>query len=269
MGLAESFVEREYHLLNTLEKLRIAGFMKGNDKLVLGGGHGVRAYLPRNLQRFSIDLDFYSNISDFAEMKNSLEKTGFVYRGYGASEGGIYKRYDAPLPEHFRRGTMALTGKYVQHFKIGGVLPEFYATVSNELVIESFVMRRPMSYLPIDYVKEELPILPAEVIIASKIRIISVRPTKDVYKDLFDIHALYKYQRISDEKVIESLRRFGPKISKYEILNRIRTASHEKEAKRAVKLPADGLNILENWGTTTKELRTKIISLLEEAACLT
>jgi len=35
--------------------------MKLKNPLCLGGGHGVRAYLPQNLQRFSIDLDFYSN----------------------------------------------------------------------------------------------------------------------------------------------------------------------------------------------------------------
>ena len=243
--------------------------MKGNDKLVLGGGHGVRAYLPQNLQRFSIDLDFYSNIDDISEMKNRLEKLRFPYKGYGATEVGIYKRYDAPLPKDFERGTIALTGKYIQHFKIGGALPEFYVTVTNEHVIDSFVMRRPMSYIQASFVKDELPFLPAEVLIASKVRIIEVRPTKDLYKDLFDIHALYKHQKINDEKVIESLRKFGPKVSKYRILERIKGASHENEVRRAVKLPKDGLDILDNWSATTKELRAKIVSLLGEASCLT
>ncbi|MHB1908594.1 MAG: hypothetical protein ACYCQJ_06940 [Nitrososphaerales archaeon] len=58
--MEESLVEREYHLLVTLEELRASKMMSSTNPICLGGGHGVRSYLPQELQRFSIDLDFYS-----------------------------------------------------------------------------------------------------------------------------------------------------------------------------------------------------------------
>jgi predicted nucleotidyltransferase component of viral defense system len=268
LRLDDAFVEREYHLLNTMEVLRNKGFMQDMNGLILGGGHGVRAYLPEILQRYSIDLDFYSNIQDIGTMKQLLEDMGFVYKGYGATFEGKYKRFDAPLPSGFENGTVALTRNYEQHFKLTSVPPEFYVTVSNDHLTESFVMKRPKSYIPIEYVKADIPILPPEVIIASKIRALTVRSVKDVYKDLFDIHALYKNERISDKRVMHSLQQFGPKLSEYEVYEAIKCASHEDEAKRAVKIPQEGMSILKDWKNTTKLLRAKILMLLKGASCL-
>ena len=78
LGLNESKVEREYNLLITLEEFRTKGLMKGDNPLVLGGGHGVRAYLPQGLQRFSIDLDFYSSIPDIHQILKDLRKVADV-----------------------------------------------------------------------------------------------------------------------------------------------------------------------------------------------
>ena len=268
LGLLETFVEREYHLLNTLEELRSSGLTEGYEQLVLGGGHGVRSYLPQGLQRFSIDLDFYSNLKDFLRIKSQLESMKFEYVGYGASDDGVFKRYDAPLPEGFSKGTLAFTRSYLQQFKIGAVPPVFYVTVCNDLKINGIEMRRPRSYIPIDYVKGDVPVLQAEVIIASKIRILTVRQVKDLYKDLFDIYALYSNSSVNDDRVVSSLKQFTPRISEHEVHERIKHASHVDEAKRAIKLPKNGSSILKDWKAITANLRSKIISLLKDASCL-
>lgn len=268
MGLLETFVEREYRLVGTLEELRNSRLTEGNERLVLGGGHGVRSYLPRELQRYSIDLDFYSNAIDLSEIKNRLEGMQFNYVGYGVTEDGIFKRYDTPPPSNFSRGTLAFTRHYMQQFKLASVPPEFYVTVCNDYEIDSVEMKRPRSYIPIEYVSGDLPVVPAEIIIASKVSIITVRPAKDLYKDLFDIHALYTNCDINHERVVMSLKRFGPRMSEYQVHDRIKHASHEDEAKRAIKLPKNGNALLKDWKTITVNLRTKIISLLKEASCL-
>lgn len=263
-------MEREYHLLTTIEEFRSSGFMEGNEKLVLGGGHGVRAYLPNILQRYSLDLDFYSNTEDIVVMKERLENMGFTYKGYGILEEGRFKRIDAPLPIGLKRATIALSRTYRQSFKIASVPPEFYVTVDNLRRIDATVKRRPRSYIPIEYVKEDIPVLPAETIIASKIAIIQIRPTKDLYKDLFDIHALCNKSDypVTDGKIAEHLRAFSPKIPDRAIHERIKGASDESEARRAVKLPKEGWQLLGGWKETTQSLRWKIVALLKEANCL-
>jgi len=129
-------------------------------------------------------------------------------------------------------------------------------------------MRRPRSYIPIDYVKADIPVLEAEVIIASKIKILPVRQVKDLYKDLFDIHALYTNSSVSDARVVSSLRQVAPRISEYVVHERIKHASHVDEAKRAIKLPKNGGAILKDWKAITTNLRLKIIGLLKDASCL-
>jgi predicted nucleotidyltransferase component of viral defense system len=251
-----------------MEQLRSSKLTEGNERLVLGGGHGVRSYLPRELQRFSIDLDFYCNTDDLSTIKSQLDNLKFTYVGYGVTEDGMFKRYDAPIPAGFFKGTLAFTRTYQQQFKLGAVPPEFYVTVCNDLKIEGIEMRRPRSYIPIDYVKEDVPVLPAEVIIASKIRILNTRQVKDLYKDLFDIHALYENFSVKDDLVVNSLKQFAPKISEHEVHERIKHASHVDEARRAIKLPKNGSAILNNWKEVTTHLRTKVITLLKDASCL-
>lgn len=192
----------------------------------------------------------------------------FEYVGYGVSESGVFKRYDAPLPEGFSKGTLAFTGHYQQQFKLASVPPVFYVTVSNDLKIGEVEMKRPRSYIPIDYVKGDVPVLQAEVIIASKIRILTVRAVKDLYKDLFDIYALYANSSVNDDRVVNSLKQFAPRMSEHEIHDRIKHASHEDEAKRAIKLPMSGGAALKDWKEITANLRVKIISLLKDASCL-
>ncbi len=251
-----------------MERLRASRLTEGKEKIVLGGGHGVRSYLPQGLQRFSIDLDFYSNLDDFLRIKKQLEKMKFEYVGYGVSKNGVFKRYDAPLPESFSKGTLGFTGHYQQQFKLASVPPVFYITVCNDLKIEAVEMKRPRSYIPIDYVKGDVPVLQAEVIIASKIRILTVRPVKDLYKDLFDIYALYANSSVNDDRVVNSLKQFAPRMSEHEVHERIKHASHEDEAKRAIKLPMSGGGLLKNWKEITANLRVKIIGLLKDASCL-
>jgi hypothetical protein len=183
-------------------------------------------------------------------------------------EDGMFKRYDAPIPAGFSNGTLAFTRSYQQQFKLGAVPPEFYVTVCNDLKIQEIQMRRPKSYIPIDYVKDDVPVLLAEVIIASKIKILNIRQVKDLYKDLFDIYALYGNSSINDDLVVNSLKEFAPRMSEHEVHERIKHASHVDEAKRAIKLPKNGSEILDNWKEVTTNLRTKVISLLKNASRL-
>lgn len=86
----------------TIEDLRQRGLMNENP-LCLGGGHGARAYLPVDLQRFSIDLDFYSNCGDIHDIKNDLSKVpGFKVIGYGEQTEGRFKRYDSLPPKSLK-----------------------------------------------------------------------------------------------------------------------------------------------------------------------
>lgn len=85
-------MEREYHLLVTIGELRAAGLMNLKNPICLGGGHGVRSYLPQELQRFSMDLDFYSNEENIHNILMALGRLGTLDQvGYGMESEGKFK----------------------------------------------------------------------------------------------------------------------------------------------------------------------------------
>ncbi len=272
LGLHESLVEREYNLLITLEEFRTKGLMKGGDPLVLGGGHGVRAYLPQELQRFSIDLDFYSNAPDIHQTLKDLKRVGDVREvGYGIQEEKRFKRYDSAVPTDLRQCTVALVRSYHQSFKLGDVPPEFSITVTNTHPPKSFEMRKPKSYISVDYVKGEIPVLPASQIIAGKMQIIPHRPVKDLYKDIFDIYALTKLSdaRVTRPELVASLKEARVKLTPSILYERFKETSGADGAKNAIKLPKEARRTyLDNWDGIYAFVKEETFAVMKAAGCL-
>lgn len=246
--------------------------MKGGNPLVLGGGHGVRAYLPQELQRFSIDLDFYSGAPDIHQTLDALGGIpGVKEVGYGVQEETRFKRYDSAVPEDLKRCTVAFTRSYSQSFKLGDVPSEFYITVTNVQPPESFEMRRPKSYISADYVKGEIPILDATRIVSSKMQIIPFRPVKDLYKDIFDIYALMRLSdtKVSEEGLVESLREARLKLGSSKLYERFKQTSGVDGAKNAIKLPRGARrSYLEDWTTIHDFVKDQTFAAVAAAGCL-
>jgi len=240
--------------------------------LCLGGGHGVRAYLPQDLQRFSIDLDFYSNEQNVHDILKAIGRLRtFNQVGYGLESDGRFKRYDSTIPASLKRCTVAFLKQYRQSFKSGDVNPEFYVTVSNTLAFDRYEMRRPKSYIGIEYVKREVPVLPPALIIASKIRIIPQRKIKDLYKDVFDIFALLKRaDTAADEaEVVAALSAMNSRIKRYELFQKFKETSDADNARNAIKLPSESRrSFLEDWSSINTFVKEWALTVLERAGML-
>jgi predicted nucleotidyltransferase component of viral defense system len=272
LGLHESLIEREYQLLVSIEELRSVGLMKGEYPLILGGGHGVRAYLPNELQRFSIDLDFYTGSKDIQDILRDVGSIkGYRYAGYGVESGERYKRYDSAVTPAVKKCTVAFVKKYNQSFKLGEVAPEFYLTVSNTLAFNTFHTRKPKSFIGVEYVKGEVPVLQPAVIIAEKVRIIPHRKTKDLYKDIFDIYALFNLSdtEIRDSQIVTMLAATGLKVSRYQLLSRFKETSDPSNARNAIKLPTHSrMSYLKDWCGINSFVRDKVLDFSRAAGML-
>ena len=265
-------VEREYHLLVTIEELRAGGLMKRKNPLCLGGGHGVRAYLPQNLQRFSIDLDFYSNEANIQNIVKEISRFGALELvGYGLESEGKFKRYDSAVPAELKKCTLALLNRYDQSFKSGEVGSEFYLTISNTLASGRYEMRKPKSYIGIEYVKQEVPVLHPSLIIARKIRILTHRKIKDRYKDIFDIYALLKLSDLSvdESEIVAALSVGGSRVQRPELFESFKETSDAGNARNAIKLPAESRRkYLEDWGSINSFVKREALTVLERAGML-
>jgi predicted nucleotidyltransferase component of viral defense system len=265
-------VEREYHLLVTIEELREGGMMKLKRPICLGGGHGVRAYLTQELQRFSIDLDFYTmdkNIHNILKEANRFRALEPV--GYGLESEGRFKRYDSMVPADLKKCTVALLKRYQQSFKSGDVTPEFYVTISNTFAFDTYEMRKPRSYIGIEYVKEDVPVLPPALIVASKIRIIPNRKIKDLYKDIFDIFALLRLSGLSvrEGEIVARLREIGSRVRKSEVFEKFTETSDAGNARSAIKLPSESRrSYLKDWDSMHSFVKKVVLRVLQRAKVL-
>jgi len=232
----------------------------------------VRAYLPQNLQRFSIDLDFYSNEANIQNIVKEISRFGTLkVVGYGLESEGKFKRYDSAVPADLKKCTVALLKRYDQSFKSGEVDPEFYLTISNTLPSNRYEMRKPKSYIGIEYVKEEVPVLPPSLIIASKIRIIQHRKIKDLYKDIFDIYALLKLSDVSvdESEIVAALSVNGSRVRRPGLFQRFKETSDAGNARNAIKLPAESRrSYLEDWESINSFVKKEALTVLERAGML-
>jgi predicted nucleotidyltransferase component of viral defense system len=246
--------------------------MKLRNPICLGGGHGVRAYLPQDLQRFSIDLDFYSNDGNIHSILKEVSRFRALQPvGYGLESEGRFKRYDSAVPAELKKCTVALLKRYSQSFKSGDVDPEFYVTISNTLASSRYEMRKPKSYIGIEYVKEEVPVLPPALIIASKIRIIPHRKVKDLYKDIFDMYALLKLSDmpVDEAEIVAALSASGSRVRKPELFQRFKETSDAGNARNAIKLPSESRrNYLEDWKSVNSFVKKEALTVLERAGIL-
>ncbi len=229
----------------------------------------MRAFLPQELQRFSIDLDFYSNEKNIHKVLKRVSKIpGFEHVGYGIESEGRFKRYDSPVPAGLEKCTVALIKHYQQSFSLVSVEPEFYVTMSNTLSSVRYELRKPKSYIGIEYVKEKVPILTPALIIASKIRSIRTRKLKDLYKDIFDIYALLKLSdaSVNDAEVVSALSVPKTQMQKAEIYQKFKESSDKDNAKNAIKLPKESRQkYLTEWKHINSFVRDKTFGLLESA----
>ena len=246
--------------------------MKLKNPICLGGGHGVRAYLHQDLQRFSIDLDFYTNEGNIHNMLKEISKFRALEPvGYGLESEGKFKRYDSAVPADLKKCTVALLKRYSQSFKSGAISQEFYVTISNTLDLGRYEMRKPKSYIGIEYVKEEVPVLPPALIIASKIRIIPHRKIKDLYKDIFDIFALLKLSDLSvdEAEIVAALSATGSRVRKPELFQKFKETSDAGNARNAIKLPSESRrNYLEDWNSVNSFVKQEALTVLERAGML-
>ena len=232
----------------------------------------MRAYLPQNLQRFSIDLDFYSNEEDIQSILREVGRFRTLKLvGYGIESEGRFKRYDSAVPAGLKRCTVALLKRYDQSFRSGDVEPEFYVTISNTLSSIKYELRKPKSYIGIDYVKEEVPILSPALLIAGKIRIIPYRKIKDLYKDIFDIYALLKLSdsSIDESEITSALSRARAMVRKADLFNRFKETSNVGNARNAIKLPSESRRrYLDDWRSVNSFVRKEALTILERARAL-
>lgn len=240
--------------------------------LCLGGGHGVRAYLPQELQRFSIDLDFYSTCDDIHTILKETSRFGSLkVVGYGIESEGMFKRYDSQIPANAHKCTAALLKGYKQSFKAGDVDSEFYVTISNTLKFEKYEMRKPKSYIGIEYVKGEIPVLSAALIIAGKIRIIPHRKLKDRYKDVFDIYALLNLSdaSVDESDIIIPLSSSGSRIRRSAIFEKFKETSDSGNARNAIRLPSESRQAyLANWKDINSFVMEETFRVLGSAGIL-
>ena len=98
---------------------------------------------------------------------------------------------------------------------------------------------KPKSYISANYVKGEIPVLPAPHIIAGKMQIIPHRPVKDLYKDIFDIYALMKLSdaRVTRQELVASLKVARLKLTPNVLYEPFKETSGADGAKNAIKLP--------------------------------
>lgn len=246
--------------------------MSSANPICLGGGHGVRSYLPEDLQRYSIDLDFYSSNPDIQNVLAQISKlAGFKQVGYGMESEGKYKRFDSLVPDNIKKCTVAITKEYKQSFKHGEVESKFYVTISNTLDLPKHELRKPKSYIGIEYVKEKIPVLPPAPIIASKVRIIPIRKVKDLYKDIFDVYALLKLGDCSVQKsdIVEILSKNQFKIKKFDLLEKLKAASGIDGAKNAIKLSSSAKDAyLSEWDSIHDYVKALTLEVLEKANML-
>jgi predicted nucleotidyltransferase component of viral defense system len=246
--------------------------MSRKNPICLGGGHGVRAYLPRDLQRFSIDLDFYSNDEDIHSVLKEVGRFPTLEQvGYGVESEGRFKRYDSAVPAGMKKGTVALLERYRQSFRSGDVDPEFYVTISNTLAFGRFEMRRPKSYIGIEYVRNEVPVLPPALIVASKIRVIPYRKVKDLYKDIFDIFALLKLadSTVDGAEVVAALSATNSRVKKHDLFEKFKETSDASNAKSAIKLPSESRrSYLGDWSSINSFVKDWVLVVLERAGML-
>ncbi|MHB1908595.1 MAG: nucleotidyl transferase AbiEii/AbiGii toxin family protein [Nitrososphaerales archaeon] len=175
------------------------------------------------------------------------------------------------MPAGIKKCTVAMIKEYKQTFKQGDVESRFYITVSNTLLSEKYEMRKPKSYIGIEYVKKEIPVLPPVTMIASKIKIIPIRKVKDVYKDIFDIHALLKFgdSRVKESDIVDVLTKSGSKIKKSELFQKFKVTSGIDGAKNAIKLPAlSKEKYLNEWNPIHRHVKELVVKLLEQAKML-
>jgi len=161
--------------------------------------------------------------------------------------------------------------KYNQSFKLGEVAPEFYLTVSNTLAFNTFHTRKPKSFIGVEYVKCEVPVLQPAVIIAEKVRIIPHRKTKDLYKDIFDIYALFNLSgtEIRDSQIVTMLAATGLKVSRYQLLSRFKETSDPSNARNAIKLPTHSrTSYLKDWCGINSFVRDKVLDFSRAAGML-
>ncbi len=229
----------------------------------------MRAFLPQDLQRFSIDLDFYSTGKDIHDILEKVrEIPGVKYAGYGIESEGRFKRYDSLVPADVEKCTIALTKHYRQSFSVAGMDPEFYVTVSNTLTRVRYELRKPRSYIGIEYVKESIPILSPELIISSKIRAIGTRKVKDFYKDVFDIYALLKLSDalVDEAAIVSALSTPRLRIRRANVYSKFKESSDEDNARNAIKLPTESRKkYLMKWKHMNSLVREMTLSVLEKA----
>ena len=231
----------------------------------------MRAFLPQELQRFSIDLDFYSIEPNVHNVLARIENSDLNYAGYGAESEGIFKRYESPIPSKVEKCTIALIKRYRQAFGLGGLDPEFYVTISNTFPSIKWDLRKPKSYIGIDYVKEVIPILSPNLIIASKIRALPTRKIKDFYKDIFDIHALFDLSDVGVDETEITSALSAPRlmIQKSEVYDKFRETSSEENAKTAIRLPRESKNkYLADWKHTNSAVKEMTLRVLEKVGAL-
>lgn len=247
--------------------------MSSTNPICLGGGHGARSYLPQDLQRFSIDLDFYSNESDIHNVIDKIADLGETFElvGYGLESEGIFKRYDSAIPRGLNKCTAAFVKKYNQAFQQADVGSEFYVTISNISPITKYEMRTPKSYIGTEYVKAKIPVLPATEIIAGKIQIIPHRRVKDLYKDIFDVYCLLKLgdAPIAESEIVDSLSKGSSKIARSRLFDRFKETSSASNARSAIKLPASSRDrYLRDWISMNPFVRNETIRFLKSARML-
>ncbi len=233
----------------------------------------MRAFLPQELQRFSIDLDFYSKEENIHRVLKRLSKIPSLKQvGYGIESGDRFKKYDSRVPTSLEKCTAALTKHYQQSFSLAGVQSEFYVTVTNTLAPVRYELRRPKSYIGIEYVREKIPILNPALIIANKIRAIRTRKLKDLYKDIFDIYALFELGDASfdDKEVVSALSGRETQVKRAEIYQKFKEASDKDNAKNAIKLPRQSREeYLTKWKHINSFAKDKTLALLERARAVT
>lgn len=233
----------------------------------------MRAFLPQDLQRFSIDLDFYSTVENIHDILDRVRGLlGLRYAGYGIESEGRFKRYDSLVLADVKKCTIALTKHYRQSFSLTGVDPEFYVTISNTFTPIRCELRKPRSYIGIEYVKETIPILSPDLIIASKIRAISTRKIKDFYKDVFDIYALLKLSDtlVNEAAIVSALSTPRLRIRRADVFDKFKESSDEDNARNAIKLPTESRKTyLKKWKHMNSLVKEMTLGVLERAGALT
>jgi hypothetical protein len=132
-------------------------------------------------------------------------------------------------------------------------------------------MRKPKSYIGIEYVKEEVPVLSPALIIAGKIMIIPHRKVKDMYKDIFDIYALLNSSDVSvnESEIVTALVATDSRIMKSELFQKFKETSDAGNARNAIKLPSESRSTyLKDWNSINAFVKKEALTVLEIAGML-